>query len=56
MSDLMLVLVEGSKLPTVKELRKELHKCLSENNLFAIETTISGKYLIKYILQAQQKG
>jgi len=35
---------------------KELHKCLSENNSFAIETTMSGKYLIKYILQAQQNG
>ena len=34
----------------------ELNKRLSENNSFVIETTLSGKYLVKYIKQAQVNG
>ena len=35
---------------------QELNKRLDENNSFVIETTLSGKYLIKYIKKAQAKG
>ncbi len=35
---------------------EELNKRLSENNSFVIETTLSGKYLVKYIKQAQENG
>ena len=35
---------------------QELNKRLSENNSFIIETTLSGKYLVKYITKAQENG
>ena len=35
---------------------QELNKRRDENNSFVIETTLSGKYLIKYIKKAQAKG
>lgn len=35
---------------------QELHKRLEENNSFIIETTLSGKYLVKYIKKAQKNG
>ena len=35
---------------------QELNKRLDENNSFVIETTLSGKYLVKYIKKAQQNG
>ena len=35
---------------------EELNKRLSENRSFIIETTLSGKYLVKYIKRAQEKG
>ena len=35
---------------------QELKKRLSENNSFIIETTLSGKYLVKYIKKAQANG
>jgi len=35
---------------------KELNKRLSEKNSFIIETTLSGKYLVKYIKKAQENG
>jgi predicted ABC-type ATPase len=35
---------------------QELNKRLDENNSFVIETTLSGKYLIKYIKKAQING
>jgi len=34
----------------------ELNKRLDENNSFVIETTLSGKYLVKYIKKAQTNG
>ena len=35
---------------------EELNKRLDENNSFVIETTLSGKYLVKYINKAKQNG
>ena len=35
---------------------KELNKRLAEKNSFIIETTLSGKYLVKYIKKAQENG
>jgi len=35
---------------------EELNKRLSENNSFIMETTLSGKYLLKYIHKAQDNG
>ena len=35
---------------------KELNKRLDENNSFVIETTLSGKYLVKYIAKAHENG
>lgn len=35
---------------------QELNKRLTENNSFIIETTLSGKYLLKYIRKAQGNG
>ncbi len=35
---------------------EELNKRLSEKNAFIIETTLSGKYLVKYIKKAQESG
>jgi predicted ABC-type ATPase len=35
---------------------QELHKRLNEKHSFIVETTLSGKYLIKYIKQAQSNG
>ena len=35
---------------------QELNKRLNENNSFIIETTLSGKYLVKYIKKAQENG
>ncbi len=35
---------------------EELNKRLSEANSFVIETTLSGKYLVKYIRKAQESG
>jgi len=35
---------------------QELKKCLVGSSSFIIETTLSGKYLVKYIKQAQQNG
>ncbi len=35
---------------------QELNKRLNENNSFLIETTLSGKYLVKYIKKAQENG
>ena len=35
---------------------EELKKRLSENNSFIMETTLSGKYLVKYIHKAQKNG
>ncbi len=35
---------------------QELNKRLAENNSFIIETTLSGKYLVKYIKKAQNNG
>jgi len=35
---------------------KELNKRLAEKNSFIIETTLSGKYLVKYIKKAQANG
>jgi len=35
---------------------QELNKRLKETNSFVIETTLSGKYLVKYIGQAQKNG
>lgn len=34
----------------------ELKKRLDEHNSFVIETTLSGKYLVKYIKKAQENG
>ena len=34
----------------------ELHKRLNEKKSFIVETTLSGKYLVKYIKQAQTNG
>ena len=35
---------------------QELHKRLNEKKSFIVETTLSGKYLVKYIKQAQCNG
>ena len=35
---------------------QELNKRLDEHNSFVIETTLSGKYLVKYIKKAQANG
>ena len=35
---------------------EELNKRLREKNSFIIETTLSGKYLVKYIKKAQERG
>lgn len=35
---------------------QELHKKIAEKNSFVIETTLSGKYLVKYIKKAQANG
>jgi predicted ABC-type ATPase len=35
---------------------QELNKRLNGNNSFIIETTLSGKYLVKYIKKAQENG
>jgi len=35
---------------------QELHKRLNEKKSFIVETTLSGKYLVKYIKQAQVNG
>ena len=35
---------------------EELNRCLDEDRSFVIETTLSGKYLVKYIKKAQKKG
>ncbi len=35
---------------------KELNKRLAEKNSFIIETTLSGKYLVKYIKKAKENG
>ena len=35
---------------------QELNKRLNENRSFIIETTLSGKYLVKYIKKAQENG
>ena len=35
---------------------QELNKRLEEQNSFVIETTLSGKYLVKYIKKAQSNG
>ena len=35
---------------------QELNKRLNENNSFVIETTLSGKYLVKYIAKAKANG
>ena len=35
---------------------QELNKRLEEQNSFIIETTLSGKYLVKYIKKAQENG
>ena len=35
---------------------QELNKRLNEKNSFIIETTLSGKYLVKYIKKAQENG
>ena len=35
---------------------QELHKKLNDNKSFIVETTLSGRYLVKYITQAQSNG
>ncbi len=35
---------------------QELNKRLNEKNSFIIETTLSGKYLVKYIKRAKENG
>ena len=35
---------------------QELKKRLNEQNSFVLETTLSGKYLVKYIKKAQENG
>ncbi len=35
---------------------QELHEKLNGNKSFIVETTLSGKYLVKYIKQAQSNG
>ena len=44
------------KLQAGKIFFRELHRCLQKEESFVIETTLSGKYLVKYIDRAKNLG
>ncbi len=48
--------IQKHKLKAGKKFFQELESSLRENRSFVIETTLSGKYLIKYIEQARDNG
>lgn len=48
--------IQKYKVKAGKEFFKQLDSSLDENKSFVIETTLSGKYLIKVINKAQEKG
>jgi len=48
--------IEKYKLQAGKIFFQELHQYLQKEESFVIETTLSGKYLVKYIDKASEKG
>jgi len=48
--------IQKYKMKAGKEFFFELNKSLQENNSFIIETTMSGKYLVKVIKEAKKKS
>ena len=48
--------IQKYKMKAGKKFFKELYVSLDEENSFIIETTLSGKYLIKIIDKAKQRG